>query len=306
MKLTIFTPTYNRVKLIDRLYKSLLKQTCYDFEWVVVDDGSIDRTDQYFVSLENEKIPFPIIYKKKQNEGKCSAINVGVELARGDYFFIVDSDDYLVSDAVSTIIHKFEPILSNLTFGAICFLKCHPDQRCVGGEVDYDYLDSDFLSYRNTLHYKGDRAEVIKTAVMREFPFPIYKGEKFLSESTVWNRIAKKYKCRYYNDKIYICEYQEGGLSDSSSKLFNNSPKGSMLFYKEGYLNAVSFKQKLVCSSLYWRFSFSTDYSGYPELKPLPSMYPYLLFYPLYLAIRFFYHKTSRNTVTKLNNAKNI
>lgn len=306
MKLTIFTPTYNRVKLIDRLYKSLLKQTSYDFEWVVVDDGSIDSTDQYFASLEKVPSPFSIVYKKKLNGGKCSAINVGVELARGDYFFIVDSDDYLVSEAVSTIIQKFEPILPDLSFGAICFLRCYPDLRCVGGEVDYDYLDSDFLSYRNTLHYKGDRAEVIKTTVMREFPFPIYKGEKFLSESTVWNRIAKKYKCRYYSDKIYICEYQEGGLSDSSSKLFNNSPKGSMLFYKEGYMNAVSFKQKLVCASLYWRFSFSTDYSGYPELKPLLTMYPYLFFYPFYLLLRFFYHIKYRNILIKLNDAKNI
>ena len=109
------------------------------------------------------------------------------------------------------------------------------------------------------------------------------------------------YKCRYYNDKIYICEYQEGGLSDTSSRLFNNNPKGSMLFYKEGYLDAKTLKHKIICSSLYWRFSFLTDYSGYPELKPKLSMYPYLLFYPFYLVIRFFFHRKKIQVAKSLN-----
>lgn len=301
MKLTIFTPTYNRVKLIDRLYKSLLKQTCYDFEWVVVDDGSTDGTDQYFARLEDEEHPFSIVYKKKQNGGKCSAINVGVKLAKGDYFFIVDSDDFLVSEAVSIIVRKFDPIFAVHSFGAIAFLRSYLDGSCIGGEVNYEELDSDFLSYRNILHYKGDRAEVIRTSVMREYPFPIYEGENFLSESTVWNRMAKKYKCRYFNDKICVCEYQKDGLSGSSSKLFNNNPKGSMLFYKEQYLNAITFKQKLVSCSLFWRFSFLTDYRNYPELKPIISMYPYLLFYPIYLLIRFFHHRGKYDLVKILN-----
>lgn len=302
MKLTIFTPTYNRRNLIGRLYESLLRQSSYDFEWIVVDDGSSDGTDKYFSILEKKVTPFPIIYKKKQNGGKCSAINVGVELARGDYFFIVDSDDFLIADAVSIIISKFDSINTNYSIGAICFLKCYPDFSCIGGEVDYKQLDSDFFSYRKVLHYKGDRAEVIKTKVMREFPFPIYEGENFLSESTVWNRIAQKYKCRYYNDKIYLCEYQEGGLSDSSSSLFNKNPKGSMLFYKELYLYSLTFKDKIIYSSLFWRFSFLTDYKDYPELKPEISMYPYLLFYPFYRLIRFFYHKRKKNLVSLLNN----
>lgn len=194
MKLTIFTPSYNRGHLIKKLYESLLKQTCFDFEWIVVDDGSTDNTEQLFSELLKNDNPFNLIYYKKNNGGKCSAINAGVELAQGEYFFIVDSDDYLSENAVAIIIHRFESIRNNGVFGAVCFLRSHPDNTCIGGEVDYKQLDSDFLSYRRDLHYKGDRAEVIRTSVMREFPFPIYPSEKFLSESTVWNRIAKKYK----------------------------------------------------------------------------------------------------------------
>lgn len=304
IKLTIFTPTYNRGKLILRLYKSLLNQSCYDFEWLVVDDGSSDNTEQLFNSLLHENNPFEIVYKKKNNGGKCSAINIGVELARGDYFLIVDSDDYLTDNAVSLIIERFNSIEKNESFGAIAFLRCHPNMQCIGGDVNYQILDSDFLSYRRDLHYIGDRAEVIRTSVLRKYPFPVYENEKFLSESTIWNRIAKVYKCRYFNEKIYICEYQEGGLSDSSSRMFNNSPKGSMLYYKECFLDSKTFKQKLIFCSLYWRFSFSTNYKNHSELKPLASMYPFLLFYPFYLIIRYWFHKNNGRVAEALNKSK--
>ncbi|HBM98446.1 MAG TPA: hypothetical protein DD413_03380, partial [Ruminococcus sp.] len=41
-KLTIITPTYNRKDLLKKCFQSLMKQTCFDFEWIIVDDGSTD------------------------------------------------------------------------------------------------------------------------------------------------------------------------------------------------------------------------------------------------------------------------
>ena len=102
--ITIFTPTYNRGYIIDNLYKSLLAQTSKDFEWVVVDDGSRDDTDVYFEKITAEENPFKITYKKVANGGKHRAINHGVQAASGEYFFIVDSDDYLLPDAVEKIL----------------------------------------------------------------------------------------------------------------------------------------------------------------------------------------------------------
>lgn len=300
--ITIFTPTYNRESLIVELYNSLTRQTKKCFEWVVVDDGSSDNTDKLFDKLKHNDNGVNIIYRKKENGGKCSAINEGVKLANGRWFLIVDSDDYLVENAIETILNCCAQVENKNEFGAICCLKCYKNNKCIGGEVNYDVIDSDFLSYRTQLHYYGDRAEVIRTDVMKEFPFPVFKDEKFLSEATVWNRMAKKYKCRYFNKKICVCEYQADGLSGNSSKLFNNSPKGSMLFYKENYMNAHTFKRKIISSQLYWRFHFSTSIKGYPELKPLCSMYPLLIFYPLYLIIRFFEHRRRNRIIEKLNN----
>ena len=54
MKMTVFTPTYNRAYIIGNLYLSLLKQTFQDFEWLVIDDGSVDETEELFEKWKKE------------------------------------------------------------------------------------------------------------------------------------------------------------------------------------------------------------------------------------------------------------
>ena len=82
MKVPVFTPTYNRAYILERLYNSLKRQTLYDFEWLVLDDGSTDSTSQLFEKWKKENLPFDIVYYKKDNGGKCRAINVGLHYAR--------------------------------------------------------------------------------------------------------------------------------------------------------------------------------------------------------------------------------
>ena len=102
---TVFTPTYNRVELLKRLYKSLIKQTNYCFEWVICDDCSTDDTLDYLRKLNNQAHMFPIrFFSLEKNGGKHRAINFGLSQAKGKLFFIVDSDDELVENAIENII----------------------------------------------------------------------------------------------------------------------------------------------------------------------------------------------------------
>ena len=97
--ITIFTPTYNRGYIIEKLYLSLCNQTSNEFEWLVFDDGSTDNhLDLIERFIADNKINIRYIYK--ENGGKHTAINLGVKNANGELFFIVDSDDYLTPDAV--------------------------------------------------------------------------------------------------------------------------------------------------------------------------------------------------------------
>ena len=102
-KITVFTPTYNRAYIIENLYRSIQRQTYRGFEWLVVDDGSSDGTEALFAKWMEEDNDFAIRYIKQENGGKCRAINRGVQEARGEFFFTVDSDDYLTDDALEKV-----------------------------------------------------------------------------------------------------------------------------------------------------------------------------------------------------------
>ena len=99
IKLTLFTPTYNRAHLLERLYSSIKKQTYHHFEWLIVDDGSTDNTNEVVKTFIEEGI-ITIKYVFKRNGGKHRAINEGVQQAQGELFFIADSDDMLPPDAL--------------------------------------------------------------------------------------------------------------------------------------------------------------------------------------------------------------
>ena len=100
--ITVFTPTYNRAYILPKLYESLCNQTCKDFEWLVVDDGSTDETPALLQKWQAEKkIAMNIISRK--NGGKSTAINLGIQNANGNLFFIVDSDDFLTDNAIEVI-----------------------------------------------------------------------------------------------------------------------------------------------------------------------------------------------------------
>jgi glycosyltransferase involved in cell wall biosynthesis len=108
-RITVFTPTYNRAYVISNLYKSLCSQSFKNFEWLVVDDGSSDDTESLFSNWISNS-DFEIRYYKTKNGGKHRAINKGMELANGEIFFTMDSDDELTSDALEKIDGWFNEI----------------------------------------------------------------------------------------------------------------------------------------------------------------------------------------------------
>lgn len=229
--ITVFTPTYNRKDLIDRLYQSLLQQTQKNFEWLVVDDGSSDDTENFFVKLSSMEHPFPIRYIKQNNGGKHRAINNGVNNALGKLFFIVDSDDYLTENAIEKINQWITTLDNSHKWAGISGLKGFSKNSVVGQHSDFSYIDAK-NNERRKYNLLGDKAEVYFTDVLKQHPFPEIPGENFISEEIVWNAIARDgYYLRWFNEIIYICDYLEGGLTKDNDKDKSN-PQGRLLWAK--------------------------------------------------------------------------
>lgn len=230
MLITVFTPTFDRKEELYRLYKSLLAQSEKNFEWIIVDDGSKDNTEKFVEKWINDNL-IRIKFLKVFNGGKHRAINIGVSNAKGEFFFIVDSDDYLEQDAIKKISHEVKNLPENIK--GVVGLKVFEDGTVVGTTHKYDFVDCLYKD-RKKHNIIGDKAEVVRTDIMRKYKFPEIKNEKFISEGIVWNRMSfDGIKLRYINEKLYFCEYLENGLTSNIDKIYAKNPIGYLLYIQE-------------------------------------------------------------------------
>lgn len=228
--ITIFTPTFNRGYIIGQLYESLQAQTCKDFEWLVVDDGSTDGTAQLFEDWCKEK-EFPVRYIHQANGGKHRAINRGVREAKGELFFIVDSDDRLIPDAVEQIAQYSDRCTGDIA--GLCFRKINiSNGKVLGAPFPQKEIKTNLWEISYKYHVLGDKAEVFRTDVLRQYPFPEIKGENFIPEALIWEQIADSYDLWWIDKGIYLCEYLEGGLTRSLKQNLKTNPNGFLLYYR--------------------------------------------------------------------------
>ena len=266
MLLTVFTPTYNRAHLLGRVYASLQKQTCRDFEWVIVDDGSTDNTEAVVGEFIADA-DFPIRYFRQPNGGKHRAVNRGVREARGELLLIVDSDDLLLDNSIYIIKNRYEDIRFNEGFAGVCGLDIYPNGNLIGFGLPDEHIDCDALRVRFEHNVVGDLKEVFRTSVLKEFPFPEFEGERFCPEALVWFRIAQKYKMRFFNEPIYVADYLPDGLTKRIVRIRMDSPMASTTHYSELNSYSVPWAQKLKAAINYWRFWFCLkDKSRAPKL----------------------------------------
>lgn len=261
---SIITPVYNRAELLQRLYESLCRQTCKDFEWIVVDDGSAPPVFPNKGSVGNStKVAewsqdvFETTYVWEPNGGKHTAVNLGVKMANGELVFIADSDDWLPDNAIEEVEKQWKEVKDDPSFGGVCGLDgLSSGGVIIKGNSDFGIKDCSFLEFWWKYRMKaGDMKEVYRTSVMREFPFPEIAGERFCPEELVWSRIARKYKLRYFSKGIYIADYQPTGISANMAKVRMGSPIHSMMMYQENVEEPLlPLSQKVRYAINYWRF----------------------------------------------------
>lgn len=257
--LTIFTPVFNRVETLTRLYESLLRQTSKEFQWIVVDDGSTDGSGELINSFQKNS-PFEIIYRYVQNGGKMRAINNGVALATGEFFLIVDSDDYITDTCVEKILTYGKNLPKSM--GGMIFRKIDMvSKKITGKPYPKDILDSSPIEIVYKFGIDGDKAEVFKTEILKRYPFKVFEKEKFIPEAIVWIKIGENHKMRYIDEGIYYFEYLEDGYTKNFNRLIRNNPRGFREYYKFMLSYPLPLKNKIkflirYIQTLYYIFKF--------------------------------------------------
>lgn len=258
--ITVFTPTFNRAYILDRVYQSLRNQTSKNFEWIIVDDGSTDNTESLVSSWIKNKNEFSIFYIKQENGGKHRAINKAISYAKGEWFSIIDSDDYYYPNAIENIELWINNVDSNNIAGVVG-TRTNSDGTIIGGMPLMErnmYIDISTFD-RKKYHLLGDKSEVIRTSIWKKYPFPEFEGEKFLSEAAFFDRISfDGYILRYYNTPLKVCDYLDDGLTKNTSKILKNNYKGYTYCLKLIIDNATFLRRQLAIAN-YIAFSDSLN-----------------------------------------------
>jgi glycosyltransferase involved in cell wall biosynthesis len=281
---TILTPAYNRADTLPRLYESLLAQTVDGIEWVVVDDGSKDGTEA-LVAQWITAGRVPIRYLRQENGGKHVAVNRGVELARGEYTAVVDSDDRLTPDAVEVLLDHWGGIPEDdrPRFSGVVGLCSYDDGRIVGDPYPIDPLDCDPAELTYVHRVSGDKLGLLRTEVLREYPFPFEEVRGYVTEALVWNRMALRYTERHVNDVVLLKEYREGGISDRALELLvAAAPATRQFFLEEARLpHAMPLRSRARSHANYVRYSLHAGVGVRRQLAEAPSRAAWIVAFPV-------------------------
>ncbi len=246
--LTIFTPTYNRAHTLVRTYESLQKQTCKDFEWFVIDDGSTDNTRELVESWIKDNNDFEIKYYYKENGGLHTAYNTAIEKMENSVLATcIDSDDFMPENAVELIKNKWLEI-GNENYGGIIGLDYSINGDLIGGLMpDIKSINLIEHSLGNYNIKRGDKKIVVRTDLYKEAaPMKVFPGEKNFNPHYMALEISKKYDFLVLNENICFVDYQPGGMTDSMYKQYYNSPNSFLEIRKQTLsFDNVSIKHKI-------------------------------------------------------------
>ena len=213
---TVFTPTYNRAHTLHRVFESLCKQTYCDFEWLLVDDGSIDNTKE-LIETWIKMADFSIRYFWQENSGKHIAYNLGIREARGQMFAVLDSDDALVPNALERLFKLWNeiPKCERSSFCLIGGLCRDQDGAVIGNSFPRSPFDTTAQESAFVNPVRGEKFVARRTDIFRRYPFPEIAGTNYIPEPLVDLQIGRSYKFRFVNEvfRIYYVDKTSANLS---------------------------------------------------------------------------------------------
>jgi len=255
--ITVFTPTYQRADTLPRAYESLRAQTCLDFEWLIVDDGSTDGTGELVRGWIAEDPPFSIRYLYQENSGKHVADNRAAIEARAELIATLDSDDRYLPTTIASFLEIWRAIPPGErdSFSGAVALCALEDGTIVGDPFPEDVLDATYAELVTVHRVGGDKVGFGRVDVVRRHPYPVFEGERLVAEAIQSAQIGRAYRLRCVNQVLKVNDYREGGLTERMSELLQDNPRTAMALEGELLIDETSRAQKLKRHAKLFRYA---------------------------------------------------
>ena len=285
-KLTIYTPTFNREKLLPRLYESLKSQTSKDFLWLIIDDGSTDGTKELvegWIAIEKD---FEIRYHYKENGGVHTARDTAYRLCDTELIMSEDSDDWLYEYAVETLLTKWQES-TDKEYAGIFTHDDDPNGKNICPSFPKGINDATLQDFVFKHGCAGEKHTLIRADLIKAIPdAPSFPGEKLIGENYKWMQLPE-IPFLLMDISVGVVDYQDKGLTKVSYEYFFNNPRGyrevRAVFIKYGkYLKArVKGHLGYIASCIYLKEYKAIYHSPRPfgtiTLFPIGALTYYLL-----------------------------
>lgn len=242
-KISVITPVYNREDTVIRAMQSIANQTFRDFEYIVVDDGSTDKSSEIIKEYLKSNI-IPMMYIKKPNGGVHTARNLGIRYARGEMYLCNDSDDETLPDGLEKFITAWLSIPNDMRkeYFEIKGRCIDQNGKEVGQQFPADINTWPWAKVKK--YYENHPAEHVGfrvMSIMKENPWPEPAGITFVGEDFLWKKLRRQYKTWLINDIVQI--YHTEGND-----------------HLEGTLNTKKIRTLQSCINTYWKASYTLNH----------------------------------------------
>jgi len=248
IRVTVFTPTYNRAHTLERTYESLKKQPLDLFEWLIVDDGSTDNTPELLERL-TASAPFPIRVLRQTNGGKHRAHNVAMKQARGELIIVLDSDDEVLPDAVQLLVSEWDaiPAQEKTRFAGVLGHSVSSSGELIGRGYGASHVDGRLIELVASRMMVGDKLPCYSADILRAHPFPEKPGDNgSVLEGTVWAAIGRKYLVRCINKPVRIYHINEVGSLNNINMCPAKNSWGKSQYFAEVLNQSQAYLPKFI------------------------------------------------------------
>lgn len=250
MRFSVLIPVYNVEQYLEECIESVLNQEVDDYEIILIDDGSDDRSGQI---CDEYKEKYPMLFKvvHKENEGLLMARRDALKLSKGDYILFLDSDDYYEPGALKSISDTIDIENPDVVMFNLSYVKAG---EYIGKLTDLNEFGEKYIFVDKTIIYNSllDRRYNFNSLAMKccrrecigvETDYSEYKGlnygEDLLQSIEIF---TKAQKVVYISNDIYCYRIDSGMMRKVNLKLYTDNKKVNKAFYK--YIDQWNIEKK--------------------------------------------------------------